>query len=168
VATREENLDAWLRDAHAMENQAVELMERQTERLKNYPELLAKAREHLEVSRRQAERLQTCIDRRGAGTSALKTVMGKLTGTVQQLTGLFTSDEVMKSCIANFAFEHYEIASYTILAETARQAGDQETARICEENMREEQEMARWLEQHLPTITRQYLERDAAGQTATR
>jgi ferritin-like metal-binding protein YciE len=67
---------------------------------------------------------------------------------------------VMKGSIACSAFEAMEIASYRILIETARQVRDEETARTCEQILHEEEAMASWLEQNLPTLTQQYLTRD--------
>jgi ferritin-like metal-binding protein YciE len=166
MAVSRENLTAWLRDAHAMENQAIEILEKQANRLEHYPELRAKVRAHLEESHRQAERVERCLHQLGTDTSSLKTAAGKLIGTAQQLSGLFASDEVLKSGIADYAFEHYEIASYKILIAAAAEAGEQEVRRSLEENLREEEAMAEWLGQHLPEVTRQYLHREAAGQSA--
>lgn len=166
MAVSRENLTAWLRDAHAMENQAIEILEKQANRLEHYPELRAKVRTHLEESHRQAERVERCLHQLGTDTSSLKTAAGKLIGTAQQLSGLFASDEVLKSGIADYAFEHYEIASYKMLIATASEAGEPEVQRILEENLREEEAMAEWLGQHLPEVTRQYLHREAAGQSA--
>jgi ferritin-like metal-binding protein YciE len=33
---------------------------------------------------------------------------------------------------------------------------------VLQQNLREEEEMARWLEQNLPRVTQQFLEREAA------
>jgi ferritin-like metal-binding protein YciE len=166
MAVSRENLTAWLRDAHAMENQAIEILEKQASRLEHYPELRAKVRTHLEESRRQAERVEHCLHQLGTDTSSLKTAAGKLIGTAQQLSGLFASDEVLKSGIADYAFEHYEIASYKMLIAAANEAGEHEVRRTLEENLREEEAMAEWLGQHLPEVTRQYLHREAAGKSA--
>ena len=166
MAVSRENLTAWLRDAHAMENQAIEILEKQASRLEHYPELRAKVSSHLDESHRQAERVERCLHQLGTDTSGLKTALGKMVGTAQQLSGLFASDEVLKSGIADYAFEHYEIASYKILIAAAEEAGEHQVGRILEENLREEEEMAAWLAQHLPEVTRQYLHREAAGQTA--
>jgi len=168
MATVRDNLTDWLRDAYAMENQAIEILEKQASRLEHYPELEAKVRQHLEESRRQAERVEQALERLGADTSAFKTGLGKITGTVQQLTGLFASDEVMKSAIADYAFEHYEIACYRILIATAEEAGEPEVGRLLEQNLREEEAMADWLGQRLGDVTRQYLRREASGQEAKR
>ena len=166
MAVSRENLSAWLRDAHAMENQAIEILEKQANRLEHYPELRARVRSHLEESHRQAERVERCLHQLGTDTSSLKTAAGKMIGTAQQLSGLFASDEVLKSGIADYAFEHYEIASYKMLIAAADEAGEHEVRRGLEENLREEEAMAEWLDQHLPEVTRQYLHREAAGKSA--
>jgi ferritin-like metal-binding protein YciE len=166
MAVSRDNLTAWLRDAHAMENQAIEILEKQASRLEHYPELRAKVRTHLEETHRQAERVERCLHQLGTDTSTLKTAAGKMIGTAQQLSGLFASDEVLKSSIADYAFEHYEIASYKMLIAAAAEAGEHEVERSLQENLREEEAMAVWLSQHLPEVTRQYLRREAAGQSA--
>jgi ferritin-like metal-binding protein YciE len=43
-----------------------------------------------------------------------------------------------------------------------------EVARVCQQNLAEEQEMAAWLEQHLPQTTAEFLERQAADMPAKR
>ena len=48
MAVSRDNLTAWLRDAYAMENQAIEILEKQANRLEHYPELRAKVRSHLD------------------------------------------------------------------------------------------------------------------------
>jgi ferritin-like metal-binding protein YciE len=166
MAVSRENLTSWLRDAYAMENQAIEILEKQANRLEHYPELRAKVRSHLEESHRHAERVERCLHQLGTDTSAVKTALGKMVGTAQQLSGLFASDEVLKSGIADYAFEHYEIASYKTLIAAAAEAGEDQVGTILEQNLREEEEMAAWLAWHLPEVARQYLQREAAEQSA--
>ncbi|HYD70186.1 ferritin-like domain-containing protein [Azospirillum sp.] len=166
MAEIKDTLADWLRDAYAMENQAVEMLERQTERLEHYPDMLAKVREHVAVTRRQADRVRECLQRLGTDTSSIKTGIGMLIGNAQSLSGIFASDEVVKAGIFNYAFEQFEIANYRVLVATARQIGDAEVARLLEENLREEEEMAAWIESNLPQLTQTYLQRKMAGQHA--
>jgi ferritin-like metal-binding protein YciE len=49
-----------LRNQHAVENQAIELLERQVGRLENYPEMRDRMQRHIEESREQARRLAVC------------------------------------------------------------------------------------------------------------
>jgi ferritin-like metal-binding protein YciE len=167
MATAEDRLMHWLRDAHAAEQQAATMLNGMANRIENYPELKARIERHLDETRRQADLVRGCIERRGGSTSTVKDTGGTLLGLGQAMSGLFVGDEVMKGSIASYAFEAMEIASYEILISTARQVGDEETARVCEEILKEEQDMAHWLEDNIPTLTRQYLAREETpGATA--
>ena len=81
---------------------------------------------------------------------------------MQGVGGMMAGDEVMKGALAGYAFEHFELASYKMLAAAARVAGDTETARVCDEICREEEAMAGWLSQHADALTQAYLTRDAS------
>ena len=164
MANSKETLTDWLRDAYAMESQAVEMLERQAERIKNYPEVLAKVQEHIQVSNRQADRLKQCLQRLGTDTSAIKTGVAMLIGNAQSLSGAVAGDEIVKAAIFNFSFEQFEIANYRSLIAAAEQVGEPEIARTLQESLDEELEMAGWIEQRLPQLTKTYLERkETAG-----
>lgn len=92
----------------------------------------------------------------------LKDAGGKLTATAQSISGVFAGDEVMKGPLASYTFEHMEIASYTILIAAANAVGEGEVARVCEQNLREEQAMAEWLKDNLPQVTQTFLTRAEA------
>lgn len=156
----------WLRDAHAMEEQALTLLSTEARRLENYPELKAQMQRHLAETERHVERLEGCIERHNGGSSAIKDAMAKMTALGQTMSGLFVGDEVVKVGLALYTFEHLEIGSYRILVSAAEECGDAETQRICEEILHEEMAMAQWLEDNLDPITRTYLKREteeAAG-----
>jgi ferritin-like metal-binding protein YciE len=163
-----DNLIAWLRDAHAMEEQAITMLNSQLNRLENYPALKARIGQHLEETKRQEQILQTCLDRLGEGSSSLKDTAGKLTAMAQGMSGIFASDEVVKGSLASYTFEHMEIASYRILIAAADVAGDVETKRACEGILEEEIFMANWLSDHMDEVTRQFLLRDEADLSAKR
>lgn len=168
MGNNREILLEWLRDAHAMEKQAVEMLERQEGRLEHYPEMEQRVQTHLEESRRQAERIQTSIEKLGGDTSSVKESVAQFMGNVAALTNAAASDEVVKNGIADYAFENFEIASYRALIAAAGNQGETEIQRVCEEIVEEEVAMARWLEEHLPEVTQRYLERQAAGRPAKR
>ena len=71
----------WLRDAHAMEEQAETMLAAQAERIDNYPELEQRIRLHLQETKGQADRLRECLEGMGEGTSVLKDASGKLMAT---------------------------------------------------------------------------------------
>lgn len=159
----------WLREAHAMEEQAETMLSGQLSRLDSYPDLSARIRTHLAETKEQATRLKSCLDGIDEGSSTLKDAGGKLTAMAQSISGVFAGDEVMKGSLASYTFEHMEIASYTILMAAAQAAGEAEIARVCEQNLREEEAMAEWLKDNLPQVTETFLARaDADGDSAKR
>lgn len=167
MATVDKTLLDWLRDAHAMERQAEQMLTGMAQRIENYPQLKAQVERHIEETRNHANLVQQCVERHGGGISKVKDIAGKLIGLGQALSGLFVSDEIVKGALVGYSFEHMEIASYEILIAAADEAGDIETKRVCEGILQQEKAMASWLEQHLPELTREFLRRDAApGATA--
>lgn len=165
----EKRLVEWLRDAHAMEQQAEKMMQTQASRIENYPEVVQQLEKHIEETKRQIIQVESCLERYDKSESKLKDAAGKMTAFGQTFTGMFTADEVVKGCLAWTTFEHFEIASYRILIATAEEVGDHETKRICEGILKEEEAMANWLEQNTPKVVRQYLQRDeTSGASAKR
>src|SRR5215212_737178 len=120
MATATENLISWLKDAHAMEQSAISILGKQSTRLQHYPRMEAKVKEHLEVTRRQAEQVESCLKRHDTDTSATKDLMGRFTGTMNALGSSTAGDEAVKAHMADYAFEHMEIASYRILITAAK------------------------------------------------
>jgi len=151
----------WLRDAHAMEQQAEQMLKAQASRIEHYPELEARITQHIRETQGQRELLETCFERLGEKPSVVKDVMGRLAAFGQAVGGSVASDEVVKGAMAGYVFETLEIATYTTLIAAAEAAGDAETARVCRGILKQEEEMAQWLLEHLPSITTQFLARDA-------
>lgn len=147
----------WLRDAYGMEKQAEEMLEKQERRLGDFPEMQRKVHDHLETTHIQADRVKSCLQQLGTDTSAIKTGMGKLAGTIGALTGMAASDEPVKGHIADFAFENFEIACYKSLIACAEDCGELQVAEACRQSLREEEDMASFLNERLPTMTTQFL-----------
>lgn len=167
MASADERLMEWLRDAHAMEEQSEQMLESTCDRLENYPELRQRFDAHRAVSRRHADLVRQCIERRGGSRSAIKDTAAKLTAFAQGASGVFVGDEVVKAMLATSTFEQMKISSYEILKAAARTVGDSETERACDQSLREEQQMADWLEDNIAPITQTYLQREQApGVTA--
>lgn len=164
MASNQEILAQWLRDVHAVEEQAKSMLRAQSSRLEHYPELKARIEQHITETERQAERLERLLESRG-GTSAMKDIGAKVMANLQGLAGAMAADEVVKGAGASYAFEHFEIANYRTLLGAAEACGDAEVKRVAEETLREEEAMAKWLEEHIPGVVKQYLEREARGET---
>lgn len=156
-----EELNQWLRNAHAMEEQAEKMLEAQSSRIENYPELAAGIDRHLAETRRQKERIEQCLARRGTASSGMKDVAAKFAAVMQGVGGSMAGDEVVKGAMASYTFEHFEISAYKTLIAAAELAGDSETARVCAEICREEEAMADQLAGLLPQVATTYLQRSA-------
>ena len=65
-------------------------------------------------------------------------------------------DEIIKNTLANNAFEHYEIATYKTLLALCDQAGAKLSAPL-QQSLREEEEMAAWIDGHIKDVTLEYL-----------
>lgn len=161
MATPQENLLDWLRDAHAMEQQAENMLRAQSERLEHYPVLKARIDEHIQETLGQQRLLDECLTRTGGSSSMLKDLAGKVMAFGQAVGGSMMSDEVVKGAMSGYVFENLEIASYTVLIAAAKEAGDSQTQAACEAILLQEEAMADWLKEHLPEITQAFLVRSA-------
>lgn len=159
---REHYLD-WLRDAHAMEEQALTMMQSTAERLKNFPALRERIEAHAVETRRQATDLRKLLDERGSGPSLVKDTLGKMVASGQVLSGLFATDEVVKATMASYTFEHMEIAAYKALISAARVLDDEVAIAVFERHLKEERAMADWLLGQMDQVARAFLARDEVG-----
>ena len=147
-----------LRNAYALEGQALEITERQAERLEHYPALRARIQQHVDETRQQQALVEQCLNRLGTSPSTFKEMAMSLMGNLQAMAHAMAGDEVLKNTFGSYALEHFEIASYRALEAAAMAIEDHETARVCREIAAEEEEMARWLEQRLPSIVSQAMQ----------
>jgi len=153
---------AWLNDAHAMELGIAQVLERHIEEAKDHPAMHAGLQRHLEQTRRHAELVKSCVERMGGETSGLKTGMASVMGAVQGMTTKLAKDELIKNTLHDYGTEHFEIACYTSLIAAAENLGDQETAQVCREILRDDQAMADFLFQQIPLATVEILQMEPA------
>jgi ferritin-like metal-binding protein YciE len=155
-----------LRNAHAMEVQARELMERQAERLGDYPDVQSKVRTHLEETKNQIERLERCLDACGENSSTLKDTTQSVMANAQAMMHAMAGDEILKNTFANNAFENFEIAAYKSLLALCSEAGMDQSRSALETSLREEQQMAQWIDANVENVTRAYLRNEARQSAA--
>lgn len=165
--TIRENFVVGLRNAHALEHQALSLMDRQIEHLVNYADVESQLRTHRGETERQIERLETILEGLGESHSAFKDTAMALTGNLAAFGHMFAGDEILKNSFANFAFENFEIASYSALIIMAEEGGFTTAIPLLEETLREEKTMAAWIEKTLPVVVRKYLALSAGGAEAS-
>ncbi len=155
-----------LRNLHALEQSAIELTERQVERLENYPEMKARLSQHCQESKEQARRLEAILERHGTSPSAAKNAVSSVMGNVAAALHAPASDEILKNTFANYAFEHQEIASYVSLIAMAEQVGDTAAIPSLKQSLAEEQSMAKFIEDAIVPTTQKFMTLSGAGQTA--
>ena len=146
-----------LRNAHAMEIQARELMERQSERLDEYPEVKAKVTAHLQETNEQLNRLEKCLEACGESTSSLKDTAQSVMANMMAMAHSVAGDEILKNTFANNAFENFEIAAYKSLLTLCGPAGAPEAKPLLEASLKEEQRMAAWIDSNVEKVTMEYL-----------
>lgn len=164
MATPRDHLITWLRDAYAMETQALEMSKRQSEKIENYPELAQRVATHIEETKDQIKKLETCFQILEKDPSAFKNIAGWTAGNIQALSGMFASDEVIKGSMASYSFEHLEICAYRVLIATAEAANEPEIAELCKQILDQEYQMADWIAEHLAGTTEKFLQRDRTNQ----
>lgn len=153
-------------NARAMEVQATQLISRQLERLDNYPEVAEALRRHLEETEHQRDRLDKILEAHGTSHSAVKDFVTGFVGNMAAMGHVPMQDEIIKNSLANYAFEHFEIASYKSLLTLAELAGDSKAPELLKTSLAEEERMATWCEDHLDGVTRKYASLRAQGEKA--
>jgi ferritin-like metal-binding protein YciE len=155
-----------LKNAHAMETQAIAIMRPQAARTENYPEVKERLERHIAETTDQIKRLEEILERLGHSSSTVRDATMSAAGTVATLAHSAAADEILKNSFANFAFENYEIAAYQSLITLARAAGAEDALENLQLNLDEEEAMASWLSDNLAVVTQKYVELAEAGGSA--
>jgi ferritin-like metal-binding protein YciE len=155
-----------LRNAHALEQQALAMMRPQINRLENYPDVLSRLKSHERETEGQVKRLDAIFESLNESPSSLKGAATALMGSMGALGHAAAGDEILKNTFANFAFENFEIAAYKSLICVAEAAGHTEFLKPLEETLGEEIAMAGWLEENVEPVTLRFIELSEAGSTA--
>jgi ferritin-like metal-binding protein YciE len=148
-----------LRNAHAMERQSEQLIQRQCERLRDFPELQLRLRSHLQDTSQQLRRLERRLEACGESPSALKDAALSLIGNLTAFGNALAGDEILKNTFADNAFEHFEIAAYKSLLALAEAAGMPEAVADLTLSLQEEEQMAAWLDARVQDVTLAFLSR---------
>lgn len=157
-----EQLISWLNDAYSMEQGLIPVLENHAQQAeREIPQIAERFRQHANETRRHAERLEQCIRELGSSPSTLKSTLSSVVGSLQGVsTGMF-SDAEIKNALSDYSSEQFEVASYKALVAAARDMGEQNVVQACEENMREDERMAQWLDQQIPTVVTHALHKTA-------
>lgn len=156
-----------LQNAHAIENQALSLIDRQLDRLVRYPEIADRLRSHRLETEDQIRRLDDILGSLGERASSFKDMALSFMGNIAALTHMPAADEVLKNQFVNAAFENFEIASYTALIALAEASDLPTAAALLQETLKEEIAMAAWVQQSVPALTLKYVGVRSDGRDAS-
>ena len=138
----------YLRDAHALEAQAIQLLEAGPA-IAGFDELATVFREHLEQSREHQRAVDERLEELGGSPGRMQALA--LRGGALNLGAFFgvQPDTPVKLAGFAYAFEALECGAYELLGRTARRAGDTATAELAgrilaEERVAAERVAATW------------------------
>ncbi len=157
-----------LQNAHAVENQALALIDRQLDRLVNYPELRERLRMHRGETEVQIRRVEEILASLNSSNSSWKDMAMNFMGNMAALGNVMAADEVLKDQLVNYAFENFEIASYRSLIAMSEAGDFQDATRLLRDTLREEEAMAAWVLDTLPDLTLKYVGLRSRGGRADR
>jgi ferritin-like metal-binding protein YciE len=152
-----------LRNTHALEEQSLQVMERQVERLEHYPDMERALRQHIAETKQQRERLEEALASLDEGPSTLKESVLGIMGNMAAAAHTPAQDEILKNTFANHALENYEITAYKSLLVIAEAANQSNFQSAFQQSLKEEQAMARQMYDVVEAITREYLSRTVGG-----
>jgi ferritin-like metal-binding protein YciE len=155
-----------LRNAHAMENQALSIMKPQISRIENYPAVARRLEEHYAETENQIARLEQVLSDLNESPSTMKDWALSAGGSMAAIGHSFSGDEILKNSFANYAFENFEIAAYKSLLTIAEAAGFSASVSALTQNLKEEEAMATWLSDNLRSVTMQFASLKEMGETA--
>ncbi len=154
-----------LKNAHALEKQAMQIMNRQLERLERYPEMEQILRQHAIETEEQIRRIDEILHSFGEDRSLLKDTVTQLMGNLAAIAHVPMADEILKDTFANHAFENFEIAAYTSLIAMAEATGHTQVVPALQQTLKEEQKTAQLIHDQIEPITRRYLMLEQSGQS---
>jgi ferritin-like metal-binding protein YciE len=140
----DELLPKYLADAHAIEEQAIQLLER-APKLVEDPQLASVFADHLAETRDHAELVEERLAALGGGPNRLQDAVMRL-GALNW--GAFFQghpDTPGKLTAFAYAFEHLEIGGYELLQRTGSTAGDEETVELARRILAQERHAAELL-----------------------
>ena len=145
-----DKLITYLQDAAAMEHEIADILQKQVGDAKQWPEIQQRIQQHLDATKTHHQRMVDCLKAYNEKPSGVKSAVAAMMGNLTGMMAGAKTDALAKEARDDYAIEHLEIAAYELLITTAAAYGDTTTVQACELNLRDEVEMASWLERNLP------------------
>jgi ferritin-like metal-binding protein YciE len=159
---REEIID-WLNDAYAMERSLEVTLKKQGENDDTHRAIRERARIHLQETTTHAERVGQCLEMLGSSASTVKSAGGQMMEMAKGMTTMFARDERVKDYLASYGAEYFEVACYKALIAGATATGEEEIVPLLTKNLNEDLAMARWLDDNVGAVVRDYLDEKATA-----
>jgi ferritin-like metal-binding protein YciE len=140
----QEQLEKYLADVHAVEMQALRLLEKAPQ-LSGSSTLASAYGEHRSETEENERLVRARLDALGAGPSRLKDAVLSLGALNWGAFFAAQPDSPAKLAAFAYAFEHLEIAAYELLKRAAERAGDGETALLASRILTDERAAAQRL-----------------------
>ena len=137
----DDQLTKYLTDVHSIEVQAIAQLEA-APKIAGDPGLAEVFAEHLEETREQESRVRAALEERGADTSTLKDLAGRVGGWAMIAFARLNPDTPGKLTAHAFSYEHMELAAYELLARAAGRAGDEGVLALAKDIGTQERAMA--------------------------
>jgi ferritin-like metal-binding protein YciE len=164
--TLDDQLNAYLADAHSIEEQALAQL-RTAPDIAGNDELAAAFRDHLAETERHERLVRERLEARGGTPSRFKKLVMEVGGKGFVLFARSQPDTPGKLTAHAYSYEALEAGSYEMLARTADRAGDEETATMARTILDDEYAMAERLSQRFDAAVDASL-KDPADADATR
>lgn len=161
--TVDEQLTKYLTDVHSIEVQALAQM-KAAPGIASDDRLAAVFRVHLDETAEQERLVEQQLEARGADTSTLKDIAGRVGGWAMVAFARLNPDTPGKLTAHAFSYEHMEVAAYELLARAARRVGDRPVIDMANRICAQERAMAERLAAHFDVAVEASLrEKDADG-----
>src|SRR5436190_23464925 len=136
-----EQLTKYLTDVHSIEVQALAQLERAPQ-IAGDERLESAFREHLAETEGQERIVREQLAARGADTSTLKDIAGRVGGWAMVAFARLNPDTPGKLAAHAFSYEHMELAAYELLRRVAQRAGDEAVVALADSLGGQERAMA--------------------------
>jgi ferritin-like metal-binding protein YciE len=137
----EQQLVKELSNAHALEKQAIQLLDKGAQMIKD-EEIGRIFRAHRLQTEEHERQVSACLESHGASPSKVKDVAMQAGALGIGAAALAMPDTALRLAKVAYAFENLEIATYGIIRRLAERAGDAETVAVAQRILEQEQAAA--------------------------
>ncbi len=139
--TPQEQLRAYLKDAHALEQMSLQMTQTAAKASKD-SELRQLFEHHHEETQEHERLIRQRIEAHGDSTSTIKDIGARVAAMAKGMAATLPPDTPGRLVRDGYVQEHTEIAAYELLERVATQAGDSETADVARRIRENERETA--------------------------